>query len=287
MQKILVALGVFILFSGTVYYALTVAPGTTPDTATATTTTETYSMVAVGLEFTHESGEAGYTRSLIDPINIPSQDFIDGVVLTRTADTLTPPPVGGEGPQTLSLAVYRNSERLWPAVWAMRNPELSNYALKRSEPVETVVSGANAVTYTADGLYMSTVTIIAHVGYIYVATGQSTDPTEQLYQDYENWLQSFVFVPSDDVLPTPTAEGTAEAITETETIEEGSTDETATSSESGARIDPRVACESALLYMTFPDGAAADAFVAACIAGEHPEVIERYISELGADPATI
>jgi hypothetical protein len=50
----------------------------------------------------------------------------------------------------------------------------------------------------------------------------------------------------------------------------------------GAKIDPRVACESALMYMTFPNGEASDGFVAACVAGEHPEVIERYIEEMGA-----
>jgi hypothetical protein len=55
----------------------------------------------------------------------------------------------------------------------------------------------------------------------------------------------------------------------------------------GAKIDPRVACESALMYTTFSSGEAADAFVADCVAGEHPEVIERYIEELGAPGALI
>lgn len=54
-----------------------------------------------------------------------------------------------------------------------------------------------------------------------------------------------------------------------------------------AKIDVRVACESALMYTTFTDGASAEAFVADCIAGKHPEVIERFISELGVDSAAI
>lgn len=53
------------------------------------------------------------------------------------------------------------------------------------------------------------------------------------------------------------------------------------------KIDVRVACESALMYTTFTDGAAADAFIEECVAGEHPEVIERYISDMGFDGATI
>ncbi|KKT79582.1 MAG: hypothetical protein UW75_C0011G0016 [Parcubacteria group bacterium GW2011_GWF2_44_8] len=53
------------------------------------------------------------------------------------------------------------------------------------------------------------------------------------------------------------------------------------------KIDVRVACESALMYTTFVDGAAADAYVAECVEGKHPEVIERYINEMGVDGATI
>lgn len=53
------------------------------------------------------------------------------------------------------------------------------------------------------------------------------------------------------------------------------------------KIDVRVACESALMYTSFTDGAAADAYVQDCIDGKHPEVIERYISEMGVDGAVI
>lgn len=39
-------------------------------------------------------------------------------------------------------------------------------------------------------------------------------------------------------------------------------------------------CRGALTYMTFPDGATADKFVADCKEGKYPEVIERYKSEM-------
>jgi hypothetical protein len=49
------------------------------------------------------------------------------------------------------------------------------------------------------------------------------------------------------------------------------------SSDSGnLKINIDVVCEGALAYMTFPNGAAAEAFVEECKAGEHPEVIEQY-----------
>lgn len=53
------------------------------------------------------------------------------------------------------------------------------------------------------------------------------------------------------------------------------------------KIDVRVACQSALMYTTFTDGAAADAFIEECVEGKHPEVIERYISDMGVDGAVI
>ncbi len=40
-------------------------------------------------------------------------------------------------------------------------------------------------------------------------------------------------------------------------------------------------CNGALAYMTFPDGESADAFIAACVNGEHPEVIERFKQDMG------
>ncbi len=54
-----------------------------------------------------------------------------------------------------------------------------------------------------------------------------------------------------------------------------------------AKIDIRVACESSLMYTTFTDGKAAEAYVEECVEGKHPEVIERYISEMGVDGAVI
>lgn len=47
------------------------------------------------------------------------------------------------------------------------------------------------------------------------------------------------------------------------------------------KIDINAVCEGALAYMTFTDGASADAFVAECKEGKHPEVIDQYIENLG------
>jgi len=47
-----------------------------------------------------------------------------------------------------------------------------------------------------------------------------------------------------------------------------------------AKIDINAVCEGALAYMTFPDAASADLFVAECKEGKHPEVIEQYKQQM-------
>jgi len=53
------------------------------------------------------------------------------------------------------------------------------------------------------------------------------------------------------------------------------------------KLDIAAVCSGALAYMSFPDGASADAFVSACIEGKHPEVIERFKADNGVDGAAI
>ncbi|RJQ34416.1 hypothetical protein C4568_02515 [Candidatus Parcubacteria bacterium] len=62
-----------------------------------------------------------------------------------------------------------------------------------------------------------------------------------------------------------------------------STSETPTPSGSEAKIDINAVCEGALAYMSFPDGASAEAFVQECKEGKHPEVIEQYKASLNLD----
>lgn len=54
------------------------------------------------------------------------------------------------------------------------------------------------------------------------------------------------------------------------------------------KLDINAICNGALMYMTFTDGASADAFVKDCIDGKHPEVIERYKADMNlGDGATM
>ena len=61
---------------------------------------------------------------------------------------------------------------------------------------------------------------------------------------------------------------------------QGAVVEDSTSTPQG-KINIDEVCQGALAYMTFPDGASAEAFVAECKEGKHPEVIEQYKVQMG------
>lgn len=80
----------------------------------------------------------------------------------------------------------------------------------------------------------------------------------------------FVYRPS---IETPVIEETA--------AEDNGENEDVSPAPAAGKLDINVVCESALAYMSFPDGESAANFVAECKAGEHPEVIERYKTDMG------
>lgn len=53
-----------------------------------------------------------------------------------------------------------------------------------------------------------------------------------------------------------------------------------TNGEVSGKIDINAVCEGALAYMTFPDGASAEAFVQECKEGKRPEVIEQWKAQM-------
>lgn len=164
---------------------------------------------------------------------------------------------GGEGSPAWTLAVYSNDLNQSPSTWADINAQESNIALAISPQEEIIVAGASGISYTIDGLYRNKVIIFASGSSMYVIHGAYLDETSPTYTDFPAWIDSFRFTP-------PQAVGSPQG-----------------------KIDPRVACESALVYMTFPGGKEADIFVAECMEGKHPEVIERYIKDMGLDGAVI
>ena len=213
-----------------------------------------YKNEALGLTFAYRAGPNGYVVEESTPADT-TQPLVRSIVLIRSEDAAKGMPAGGEGPATITVSVYKNEKKQWPQTWADENPQYSNINLKQGAVSEAVVGGANAIRYMADGLYASENVVVAHGEYIYVLSGMFMDENSTLRKDFAPLVESVAFI------PTPTTQ---------------------------AKINIDAVCQGALAYMTFPDAASAEVFVAECKEGKHPEVIEQYKAQMNlGDGATI
>lgn len=149
-----------------------------------------YSDSDLGLEF--EYGE-GYVVSEMLPGETDA-DLLRTLVIARAED-LENVPEGGEGLPTITIHILRNPESRQSEAWAEANQIFSNINLKTGEVEETVVGGANAIRYRADGLYASDNAVVAHGGNIYVLSGAFQDEDSEIRQAFQPLLDSVRFVP--------------------------------------------------------------------------------------------
>lgn len=165
-----------------------------------------------------------------------------------------------EGSPAIQVLVFKNAQKQTASMWADAYPRYSNIELAIGAiDRDAVVGGANAVRYQSDGLYRSDTVVVAHGSFVYLFSGSFMEAQDAGRQVFFDLVNSVTFVPE------ATIDGPAPAM----------------------KIDPQVACESALAYMLFENGEQADSFVGACVNGEHPDVIDRYIESLGIDSARI
>jgi len=157
----------------------------------------TYSQSDLGLEFNYLGGSDGY---VVGEKTLTSSDLgpIKALVLRLTEDTLHEPPVGGEGAPVILVSVFENTKKQFPRAWADENIQYSNINLIMGEVEETVVGGANAIRYMADGLYASENVVVAHGDHVYVITGQFMDQDSPIRHDYQTLVESIRFIPTPE-----------------------------------------------------------------------------------------
>lgn len=233
---------------------------------TQTYITETYVLEKEGISFEYKTNPDGYV--IEDVTSLAKEQIKDGEVVSaytimnaREKQELESSEQGREAPPTIAVTVYKNNNNQSASMWVDSFPMLSNISLIIGEANrDAIVAGANAVYYKTDGLYQSQNYVIAHGGYTYQFVGSYLDENSDIYKDFNSIINSIKFIPvPENNLPNIPQ----------------------------AKIDVSVACQSALVYMTFNSGEEADVFVSECIEGKHPDVIERYIRDLGLDGASI
>lgn len=217
----------------------------------------TYSNSDIGIKFDYKTGPSGYVIEESNPAD-PKSGLFKSIVLIQSNDAERAKPVEGEGPATITIQIFKNSKKLQSLNWANENTQYSNINLKTGNVSETVVGGANAIRYMADGLYASENFVVTHGGNVYMISGMFISEDSDLRRDFMPLVNSVQFIPQSGE---PTVQG---------------------------KINIDAVCEGVLAYMTFPDGNSADLYVKECKEGKHPEVIERFKRELNiGDDAAI
>jgi len=181
---ILIALSVGIYFSLTVDEKKVTNNNTYPN----------YSNEVLGIEFAYRAGPDGYVIQEYASSR-PTEDLLSTIVLMRTEDAERPMPVGGEGPATITIQVLKNLKKQQSEAWANTNNIYSNINLKTGEVSEYVLGGANAIRYSATGLYESDNVVVAHGENVYVLSGNYMDAESDLRKDFTPLLESVRFIP--------------------------------------------------------------------------------------------
>ncbi len=190
---ILLIIGFFVLNN----YIYTEKQGDGIDTTLEGRTYSTYADEWLGFLFSYPVGENGY--AMTEPqVGIDDSGLQKIIVLTdaKEANILEENPViGGEGPPTITILVFDNPEGQTPLLWAETNTLYSNIELKRGKINETVIGGANAIQYMADGLYASEIAIVAHGSHVYIVNGGFMDVSSAIRKDFKSIIESFTFIP--------------------------------------------------------------------------------------------
>lgn len=159
------------------------------------TTLEIKEYPELGFKFAYITGNDGYT--LMEPEAAVEDGPIKTFMLVHANDkaAIENPPQGGEGPATITIQVFENTEKQFPRQWADAHAAYSNIGLIMGDVAETVVGGANAIRYKADGLYATNIAVVAHGEKMYVIQGAYRAETDPTARDFEPLLNTITFIP--------------------------------------------------------------------------------------------
>ena len=194
-------LGLFILSGAIAFFVFGQDPqkdaerGPVVSDVEALASVETYQDQTYGFAFEYPAGERGYVREEGVPLANEYQDLEQLVVLISADEYAALQSVTGptETPPTIQVLVFKNELKRSPFVWAQENPQESNIARALGEIEESVVGGANAAHYIADGLYAADTYVVAHGGYIYLLSGMRIDSESKIASDFNALVDSFRF----------------------------------------------------------------------------------------------
>jgi len=147
----------------------------------------------LGIRFEYRVEPNGYV--LIDQrenySGYDSDELIEAVSLfnKREYAELLASTAPREGPPSITVLVFDNSEELDPNTWAETHSLFSNIALATSEIKTIQFSGNTAVRYIADGLYTNDVIVAENNGRIYLIFGSYSVEDSPIREDFIRMLE--------------------------------------------------------------------------------------------------
>lgn len=154
-----------------------------------------YTSESSGLQFAYPVGASGYSVT-VSQGGDKQANLLETIVLSHESDTAL--PEYGEGPPTITIAIFKNDQKQFPLAWANAHASYSNITLAMSDIEQAVIGGANAIRYRADGLYASDTVVVAHGGFIYVFSGAYIDESSPTKRDFDPLLGSVRFISTGD-----------------------------------------------------------------------------------------
>jgi hypothetical protein len=154
------------------------------------------------LNFSYRKGPNGYMLR-VDPHQMSTiPDFVRGYQLMLVNDYLEMQnvTVPREGPPTIEIRAYKNTDALEPAMWAENNPLESNVKLAVENPVEATVAGAKAVQYRTNGLYVADTYVVTQGDFVYVFIASFVDESSPMSADLKTLLDTIAFIPPEPEL---------------------------------------------------------------------------------------
>lgn len=134
-----------------------------------------------GIGFDFPDGYKRSERVVREPVEHYSITFI------RAEDL--PAPQGGEGPTSINIDIYSLGSAANLEEW-IRTNQASNFAIGPGELNRTTVDGAEALSYTWDGLYPGRTTAFLHNGNVFLVSGTYLAPEDKIVSDYRALVDS-------------------------------------------------------------------------------------------------
>jgi hypothetical protein len=145
------------------------------------------------LEFTYKKSPKGYVL-INNHVEWP-ENIIKSISLFNKQDYewFSKPDFLGEGPPSINISVFSNSDKLSPLEWSQANALASNIELVFEEPIVSRLADVEGVSYIVNGLFIFSTYVLSYNEQIYLLSGAYYEEGDVYQKDFEELLSTIKF----------------------------------------------------------------------------------------------